>query len=567
MDFLDDLAKETRRAFTTYSRNAKSRYVEDAVRELDRSMDNRGMDEILGPIVDVHADEADRCSSRDYDDLVAKLALIAGEAMIITALEKTRDDESLTRREVDDLNASRRKYAGILEEAKELDRRERPRERDRERPRRDKDRDRDNNRGSRRTKRNRDNDNDRHNNSFEREGDEHTARKRPRDEDYETERDEVIPAVVSTGLKDGDVISAINFPFLPQQAKDLPFYFAGIEALVYREDSNKVLPVILDGTFKVNYENHRTDLFLSPNRDPMGVAIKVEDLESRLQKAAAERVSAYIKNETDAELTEHLAKINIDKDVLVEGIYRTDIPLLGSESQLREMIADVTESPDFSVNLVAISTEHCVNNLKDIDCTSEDYLAFIDTLNALAIETKLADIKTALVLAGKIFDPVTYDIIHRLYNEAVCNALSVSLKLGIKTDSVLREWSDIEKLINDFYVQQPHIIPIIEMNLCAALPTIFESKTLGLGVYRNYIFLPVAKSDLTIASPVRYATLNKSNREELYGLVNKLLTTNVPQETYKAYTTLITLDNYSIPLFKNRSLVTDVGYFVFQPIV
>ena len=52
----------------------------------------------------------------------------------------------------------------------------------------------------------------------------------------------------------------------------------------------------------------------------------------------------------------------------------------------------------------------------------------------------------------------------------------------------------------------------------------------------------------------------------MYTLVNKLLTTNIPQETYKAYTTLVTLDNYAIPLFKNRSLVSDSGYYVFKPI-
>ena len=164
-----------------------------------------------------------------------------------------------------------------------------------------------------------------------------------------------------------------------------------------------------------------------------------------------------------------------------------------------------------------------------------------------------------------MFSPAQYDIIHRIYNAAVCNALSVSLKLGIKTDSIVRSWSDIETLINNAYLEQPQIVPVIEMNLQAAIPTFYEDIE-TLSIVRNYIFLPISQNEFSISSPVRYGTINKSVRPELFGVIQKLTKVNLPQDTFKAYTTIVTNDNCSIPVFKNRSLVTDVGFYACKPI-
>lgn len=565
MGFLSELVKETRRAMETIGREARSRRVEDVCLDLARDMSTGTIEDLAQPIVVVTADELDRCSAREEEDLIARYGLIVAETIILTALEKERLDNELALRDHDNMKESRRKWERLMEEAKELEDRDRGRGRGRDRDRdrgRGRDRDRDRDRGSRRS---RDRDSGRHSNSFERDGDERDDRNDNRDRSRdESKREEIMEET----LKDGDVITANNYALLPSVARDVPFYFAGIEELVFSSERNKVVPVILDGGFKMNYDKHRTDVWLAPNRGPKNIPLKIEDLEARMKKAAEERVNAFVKNEQagDGEEEYSFAKFKIENDVLIEGVYSSILPALGAEREFREQTAELIESPLFNEQLVAISCLHCVDDLENIDRTSEDYLKFIDTLAAMSMEPKLVDIKTALELAANLFDAATYDVIHTMYNDAVCNALSASLKLGIKTTNVLDAWTSIEKLVDETAAEQPNIVPIIQMNLCAALPTIFESPTLGLAVYRNYIFLPIAKSDLSIASPVRYATLYKSNREEMYNLINKLLTTNVPAETYKPYTTLVTTDNYTIPLFKNRGLVHDAGYYVFAPI-
>lgn len=561
MGFLSELVKETRRAMETIGRDARSRRVEDVCLDLARNMGTATIEDLAQPIVVVAADEVERCSAREEEDLIARYALIVAETIVLTALEKERLDDELALRDHDNMKESRRKWERLMEEAKDIEDRDRVRGRDRGRDRdRGSRRDRDRDRGSRR---NRDRDSGRHSNSFERDGDGREDRKDDHDRDT-SKREEIMEET----LKDGDVITASNYALLPSVARDVPFYFAGVEELVFSSDRNKVVPVILDGGFKMNYDKHRTDVWLAPNREPKNIPLKIEDLETRMKKAAEERVNAFVKNEKVEDGVEEysFAKFKIENDVLIEGVYSSFLPALGAEREFREQTAELIESPLFNEQLVAISCLHCVSDLENIDRTGDDYLKFIDTLAAMSMEPKLVDIKTALELAANLFDAPTYDVIHTMYNDAVCNALSASLKLGIKTTNVLDAWTSIEKLVDETAAEQPNIVPIIQMNLCAALPTMFESPALGLAVYRNYIFLPMAKSDLSIASPVRYATLYKSNREEMYNLINKLLTTNVPAETYKPYTTLVTTDNYTIPLFKNRGLVHDAGYYVFAPI-
>lgn len=572
MSFLDKLIKETRRSMEKIGRDARSRSVEDVVLSLVRNMRTETIEDLAYPITIAAADEIDRCTVREEEDLLIRYGNLLAETIILTALEKERLDDSLPLREFDNFKDSRRKWETLMEDAKEMEDRGRSRSRDRDDRGRGRDRGRDRDdrgRGSRRRDRD-DRDKGRHSNSFERDGgdDDRDDRRSSRDSDRE-ERIERKEEVIES-LADGATITSENYALLPTAARDVPFYFAGVEELVFNAERNKVIVAVLDGAFKMNYDKHRTDIWLAPNRAAQNIPLKVEDLETRMKKAAEERVNAFIKKEKaegqGGGPEFEFAKFKIEKDILIDGIYTSFLPPVGAEREFREQTAELIESPLFNEQLVAISCLHCVNDLENIDRTGDDYLKFIDTLAAMSMEPKLVDIKTALELAASLFDAPTYDVIHTMYNDAVCNALSASLKLGIKTTNVLDAWTSIEKLVDETAAEQPHIVPIIQMNLCAALPTMFESSTLGLAVYRNYIFLPMAKSDLSIASPVRYATLYKSNREEMYNLINKLLTTNVPAETYKPYTTLVTTDNYTVPLFKNRGLVNDAGYYVFNPI-
>lgn len=572
MSFLSELVRETRRTMESIGRNARSRAVEDVCIAMARNMDTATIEDLAYPITVAAADEISGCTAREEETLITRYATIVAETIILTTLEKERLDTELPVREHDNLKDSRRKWERFMEDAKDIEDRDRDRDRDRGSRRRDRDRDRDDRRSTRR--RGRDRDTGRHNNSYARDGDDREERD-DRDERDDRrgreDREERSTGVVET-LADGATITADNYALLPAAARDVPFYFAGVEELVFNAERNKVLTVILDGAFKMNYEKHRTDIWLSPNRHAQNIPLKIDDLETRMKKAAEERVKAYLTQEEaqaqgkEADGEYVFAKFEIEKDMLIEGIYSSYVPVIGAEREFRESTAELIESPRFDDHLVAISCLHCINDLENVDRTSEDYLKFLELIAGIAMEPELSDVKAVLELSAKLFDAVTYDIIHTLYNEAVCNALSVSLKLGIKTTNILDSWTAIENLVEETAVEQPHIVPIIKMNLCAAIPSMFENDSLGLVMYRNYIFLPLGKTDLSIASPVRYATLNKSNREEMYGLVNKLLTTNVPAETFKPYTTLVTLDNYVIPLFKNRGAVNDPGYYLFAPI-
>lgn len=578
MSFLSELVRETRRVMESIGRAQRSRSIDDVCVTMSRKMDTATIEDLAYPVTIAAGDEIERCTAREEEELISRYATIVAETIILTTLEEKRLDTELPLREHDNLKDSRRKWERLMEDAKDIENRERGRGRDRDRDRgrdrgRDRDRDRDRDVGRSNRRRDRDRDTGRHSNSYDRDGDERDEREEDRGSRRSRRDEDAVEtkaAVVET-LGDGVTVTSENYALLPATARDVPFYFAGVEELVFNAERNKVLAVILDGAFKMNYEKHRTDIWLSPNRAAQNIPLKIEDMETRMKKAAEERVKAYVTNEKVAEDGEQyeeysFTKFAIENDMLIDGIYSSYLPVIGAERELRESTAELIESPRFDDKLVALSCLHCFNDLENVDRSSEDYLKFIELTTGMAMEPELSDVKVALELAAKLFDAVSYDVIHTLYNEAVCNALSVSLKLGIKTTNILDSWTAIEKLVEETAAEQPHIVPIIKMNLCAAIPTIFESDSLGLAVYRNYIFLPLSKTDLSIASPVRYATLNKSNREEMYGLVNKLLTTNVPAEMYKPYTTLVSLDNYCIPLFKNRGAVNDSGYYLFAPI-
>ena len=551
MSFSSDLMDEVLDGIRDVAKDLDSRDAEDVIEAMRDALSERDLRKVVLPISETYGRKAENADSEEYDEMVERYGMIIAKAIAYQAIKQEKLERQLTRRDKDDMLEACDKYDRIVSSFQDND----------DRPRRKSRRDEDD-RPQRRSRRETREAKSRHSNSFERDGDEKPERKSRREERKEV----VVETIVEEGMEDGSSVTSDNYHLLPAIAKDVPVYFAGLEELRFNQDAGVAGVHILDGNHKVNYEKHRTDLYLSGNRISNSIPISIEELDKQLLKAANETVTAFIEKEAGEPDTDTpVQRTSISKSTIITGTYRIDESVLGMEDIVRRACIDVLDNPDIDKCVVGITVIHDIARLSDIDRTSEEYNEFIACSTSLSVEAKLADVKSALLAATKVFSPAQYDIIHRIYNAAVCNALSVSLKLGIKTDSIVRSWSDIETLINNAYLEQPQIVPVIEMNLQAAIPTFYEDIE-TLSIVRNYIFLPISQNEFSISSPVRYGTINKSVRPELFGVIQKLTKTNLPQDTFKAYTTIVTNDNCSIPVFKNRSLVTDVGFYACKPI-
>lgn len=559
MSLLDDLISDTRKRMEKVADNAPTRDLGDLIDRTCRKLSDRTLENICLPVSDVYDRKTRNMSNSEYNDFIDKYSRIIAGAAIWEVIDQARLVNDLSRSEEREYLNDVEDYNNIVKDSGR-DRGGRDRDLDRGR-----DRDRDD-RGRDRERRRDKTTNDRHTGNYEREGDEDRSNRNDRDRNRDDDKKQTSKPTAPKTLADGETITSKNWYLLPAIAKDVPFYYAGLEAIVFNPDSNKVNLSILDGDSKVNYEKHRTDVYLDPNREVKSVGMSIENINKRMQEAALNKIKAFAKDESENKSNEeqNIVAVKIDKDLIIDGIYQLPETILGREDYVRQEVLDVFNNADVLDKVIGITVSHEISPLNLVDTESEEYRSFIDLVNTLSVETKLSDIRTILKLASGLFTPAEYDVIHRIYNQAVCNALSVSLKLGIRTNSIVRDWNDIEKLINNHYTNNPNIIQVIDMNLCAAIPTIFEDD--GLRMIRNYIFMPISKNELSISSPVNYATLNQSQRPEFYNVVNKLLTTNVPQDTFKPFTTVVTNDNAVIPLFKNRSLVSDAGYYIFKPI-
>lgn len=540
MSLIDDLVSDTRKAIRRAEDKASSRVIEDVINKFERDLYDSNLEKIVLPIAHAHERSTRNMSNSEYDDFISKWSRICANAVLWEVISHNGLKRDLTRSEENDYRDDFEKYDHVCRDYKD----DRGGRSDRHEKRRD-----------------RNDDNNRHTSRYERDGDDKQDQRRPRDE--EPKQTQQAPAT----LADGEKVTSSNFHLLPAVAKDIPFYYAGLEALVYNEDAKKVSIIILDGDPKVNYDKHRTDIYLNPNRELNNVGLSVEEMEKKLTEAALNKIKAFSKEEaaTVENSESSVSNVKISKSSIIDGMYELPETILDREDHVRQEVLDVFENRDVLDKVIGLTISHEISDLRHIDTNSDEYVEFMELVNTLAIESKLADVRSVLKLAASLFSPAEYDIIHRIYNSAVCNAISVSLKMGVRTNSIVRDWSQLETFINGVYADQPNILPVIEMNLCAALPTMFDGEN-GLRMIRNYIFLPISKNEFTIASPVNYATINQSQRVELYNVINKLLVTNLPQETYKAYTTIVTNDNYVVPVFKNRSLIGDNGYYAFKPI-
>ena len=570
MSFSSDVKQVVRDELSAMSEDIKNPDAADLIYRTESNLTSDALSRAVEPVIVLNERKADRISTERYDELVEELGSLVAEAIAYEALYADRRLRDVSKELEDILKRSAAKFSDICKEYEDSDDRGSSR---RGSNRRDRDEDSEvSRRGSnRRKKGDRRGDKDqrrggRHVNSYERD-EEPDSRRDDEDREERPAREERV--VRETKVHDGDEIGKSNYSSLPDGCKDLPFFYAGLENLVFRDEPPRVIVNVLEGDFKVNYDQHRTDTYLANNRDPVSAGVTIDNLDKQLKEAAQNKVEAYItqfKGE-DTDKTEEVVVNNLalSKSCVVSGVYNISCGVYQSEAVVRDALIEMLGNK-FNKQATAVTFSHLIYKADETIQATKDWEELRSIADSLAIDTKLPDVKTLLELAQKFFDPQSYDDLYQIVNVAVCNALSCSLKLGVRTHSVLNDWSAIEKLIQDQYVSKPHIVGMINTNLAAGLPSLIFGDEGEVRMLRNFIFLPVSKNEFSVSSPIRYATLNKSVRPELYGFIQKLLTTNIPPETYKALTTLVTLENESLTVHTNRDLISDSGFYIFQPI-
>lgn len=573
MSFASDLKQAIRNSLAELSTDIKDRDASDVIFDLERNLTSDALAKAIEPVLYLNEEKAERLNTERCKALVDDLGDTVAEAIAYDALKEARLIRAVSRELEDVLVESMGKFQDICSEYEDADRgrrddrgRGRDRDRNSEVDRRDRKRERSRSGNDQRQE-------GRHVNGYDRDEDPErvkeaeTRRSRRRSTHDEQSAPEEV-TVTEVQIKNGEVITADNYPALPPICRDVPFYYAGLEQLSFKDGLIHV-NVIEDST-KVDYEKHRTDLFLSNNRDQVHPGKTIENLEKALKEASATKVNAYITATTNKgtaeEGTEEIINaFKIDKSCIVSGVYNLTNDAWNCETQVREAMIDMI-GDKFSEKLVGVTFRHTIFTAKEDVVKSESWKEFKDMVDTMAIDTRIVSVRDILQTAQKFLDVKGYNSLHAIYNAAVCNALSCSLKLGISTKSILADWDDIENLIQEQHAENPYVIALINSNLSSSLPSLIIDDDGAVMMLRNYIFLPVSKNELGIASPLRYATINKSIRPELYGCINKLLITNVPSDSFKALTTLVTLEDESLTLFSNRDMLGDSGYYVFRPI-
>lgn len=569
MSFSSDIKQIVRDELSAMSEDIKNPDAADLIYRTESNLTSDALSRAVEPVVALNERRAERISIDRYDELVEELGSLVAEAIAFEALQADRRLRDVSKELEDILKRSAAKFSDICKEYEDSDDRGNRRRRDR-----DEDSEVSRRGDKRRKKNDRRGDKDqrkggRHVNSYERDEEPDSRRDEDEREDREERPVREERVVRETKVHDSDEIGKSNYSSLPDGCKDLPFFYAGLENLVFRDEPPRVTVNVLEGDFKVNYDQHRTDTYLANNRDPVSAGVTIDNLDKQLKEAALNKVEAYItqhKGEGDDKTEEVVVNnLALNKSCVISGVYNISCGVHQSEAVVRDALIDML-GDKFNKQATAVTFSHLIFKADETIQATKDWEELRTVADSLAIDTKLPDVKALLELTQKFFDPQSYNDLYQVVNAAVCNALSCSLKLGVRTHSVLNDWSGIEKLIQDQYVSKPHIVGMINTNLAAGLPSLIFGDDGEVRMLRNFIFLPVSKNEFSVSSPIRYATINKSVRPELYGFIQKLLTTNIPAETYKALTTIVTLENESLTIHTNRDLISDSGFYIFQPI-
>lgn len=572
MSFISDLEQKTRNILIDLSEDIRNGDASVMVYEIEGRTSRGQMEEILIPVVARHEERIQSLDDDRYEKMVSNLATVVAETLAYDVLSKNRMIRSVTETMEKELKESAATYMDIVRAYEDDESSHHSRSRERNRSERGRERERRRDRSRTNTRYERDEDvSGRSSSRAERDDPEDTGFGRTRERtrnrgETRSRREEEQPMTqeVQNNLSRGERITKHNFALLSRAFKDVPFHYVGFERPVW--DGEKVIIETLElEEFPVDYEKHRTDLYLSPNRATDNPGKAVESIERKLQDASETFVKAFIVkvNEETKEEECEVAEINVGKSCLVEGYYCfSQLELWGGERSLRSYLQEYL--PNMNNEVVGVSVKHNLLPLTEEIRNSEGYATFMEKVDIFTLgAARLGTTKELLEAAAKFMNADAYDQLFQVINNAVFNTLSCSLKLGVKAASFIDSWTSIEKLLRDSFEGNPLLSGVINTNISSMVPTIFIEDG-QICISRNYIFLPVSKNELIIGSPIRYATIPSKTRPELFRCISKLAALN--HEVPRPLVSMVTLENESLLISQNYEAIDDAAYYIFQPI-
>lgn len=572
---LEDLIEEMIAALKDMARTVDSGEIATICKNLTSSSNEAIIETIAETLLEVVGDDLEDMTERKYDREIKKYGTIAAETCVLEVVIKERLRDELTRKEELAFKESSEAYHELIESVSTRRKSNRSRNRDRD----------DNDRGNRNRNKNRNDRGNRKSNrdrKNDRDGDRNHSNKRDNaDGSYDDSRSNSrnnrseVEVEDELGLEENQIISQDNYALLPRHLRDVPMYYAGLEKLVYSNET--VTVATLGDNFKMDYQKHRTDLYLSPNRVPENVGKTAEMVEKDLLEAAQKNVKAFIEKPVDKNNPEKdnitfsdFAKVQTN-NVTLEGVYEMDLPLFGAESMVRQGVSENLGKDNLNEGVVSVAIRQVigfipVDFINGKDAGGEQLVTkFKATAAALVVGPNFSLIKDLLEIGSNLLQADGYESLHRVVNQAVCDAITVSAKVSVKTESLLNDWDGIIGFIDSMEKEDPNIGTAIMTNAGWALPTIsiVEDKVT---IIRNYIFLPFSKNELTFASTTRYGTIDPSNKKELFEAVDKMFEINQTKIGYAGFTTLVTSDNGLIYVIPNKSLTKHKGYYLTKEI-
>lgn len=578
MSIYEDLIYETEEALKSIEKNVSSNAIARVCINLLEPENEEILIKVAADLYDALEDAYEEYSDHRLDRAIKNHGRMMAETIILDVAKENKLLRDLSEREEDRFSDSAETYYKLLDEGNQRSRRGSRRNSGRNRDDRD-------DRSSRgRTNRN-SRDNDRSRRRARGDVDERTDRnqsdkreplERPKNKDQAPTSDVVVSN--SPTLGDKEVITKKNYEQLPKHLLDLPMYYVGFEKLIYTDDQVHV--VQLGDNFKVDYEKHRTDLFLSPNRKPVShTANVVEMLEKDLLEAAKNNIKAFVEKEgqaagagtsEDNPLEYTMAKVT-KPSVVLDGVYDLGLPLFGYESSVRTGLASSLGKDDLNTGIVAASIQHIVASIPKewYDEVDTGMFAQYQQFKLLCSMTKtmsnLKLVRELLTLASEVLPADCYEDFHRLINQAVCDAITVSTKVSVTTKSVLTDFDALLEYISNAEKEEPSLGLVISTNLSLAMP-IIEVNEGDVHISRNFVFLPFSKNELIFGSVHRYATIDEVNKKELFSVVDKIFEVSTRELKYSPLTTLITSDNAIIYVFPNKGSTKVNSYYLTKEI-
>lgn len=581
MNIFDELEAEVLDNLETMEDTVDSPEIANICLNMGSKANAEVIEVVINNLLDAVEDDLNEMSDRKLERTIEQYGQMIAECIVHDVAVKKRLKRELTNKEYDAFAASASKYYDLLDELEtggnrrsRRNRRTSNRDDDCERGKRgNRNRRGNNDRGSRkrsdRDDRNQNRADRNHSNIRDQVEETRSTRTTAHEEDLETISDGV-------NLEVNEIITKANMDALPKHLRDLPLYYVGLEKLVYTGEQVEV--ATLGDNFTVDYQKHRTDLYLSPNRKPENVAKTIEMVEKDLLAAAQKTIKAYVEKSA-AEKDPGVGKAVVDNVfnkfkggcVTLEGVYEMDLPVFGYESLVRQMVSENLEKPNLNGGVISVAIRQIVGFIDSefLDTENvegiEQLQKFKQLSTVLGITGTFKQLREFLELASIMFAPDSYENIHRLFNQVVCDAITVSAKISVKTKTLLNDFDDIMKFIDSMEKEDPNIGAVILSNLGWALPrfTIEENQV---QVIRNYVFLPFSKNEMVFGSPNRYATIDETNKKELFEAVDKIHEINHAEIGYTAFTTLVTSDNGLIYAIPNKGLTKCKGYYLTEEI-